>query len=82
MPFVVLMCRQNTTRYTGFLFWLEYSQALSYVPTTMQAPTQHNAAILKTHRNKARPLSGHFLWSGNGEREAGWEKSKSKKLDL
>lgn len=45
----------------------------------MQAPTQHNAAILKTHRKKAQPLSGHFLWPGNGAREAGWEKSENKK---
>lgn len=57
------------------------------IPTTMQAPMQHNAAILKTHRNKARPLSGNFLWSGNGQREAGREKSarrrkKKKRLDI
>lgn len=76
------MCRQNATGYIGFLFWLEYSLAQSYIPTTMQAPTQHNAPILKTHRNKARPLSGHFLWSGNGEREAGLERSKTERLDL
>lgn len=82
MLFVVLMCKQNTTGYTGFLFWLEYSLAQSYIPTTMQASTQHNAAILKTHKNKAKPLSGHFLRSGNGEGEAGWGRSKIKRLDL
>lgn len=49
----------------------------------MQAPTQHNAAILKTHRNKATLLSGHFLWSGNGERgRLGKLKSQSTIRDL
>lgn len=44
----------------------------------MQTPMQHNAAILETHRNKARPLFGHFLWSGNGVR--GRQAGKGTKL--
>lgn len=61
-----------------FCFGQGYSLCQSYIPTTMQAPTQHNTAILKTHRNKAWLLSGHFLRPGNGEREAVREKEQVK----